>query len=98
MIASTYWLARKISSSSLSRLQVVDQACTAAPRAMTATASATMKMIRMAPDSLRVFLWPGMPRFLTEASGYVVVDQHGIALRASGASLDGPGTPFRYAF
>src|SRR5881628_78970 len=52
MIASTYWLPRKISSSSLSRLQVVDHDCTAAPSAMTATASATMKMIRMVPDSL----------------------------------------------
>src|SRR5882672_10506315 len=52
MIPSTYWLARKISSSSFSRLQVVDQACTAAPSAMAATASVTMKTIRMAPDSL----------------------------------------------
>src|SRR5437867_6309543 len=51
MIASTYWLARKISSSSLSRLQVLDQACTVAPSAIAATVSATMKMIRMAPDS-----------------------------------------------
>src|SRR5882724_6232476 len=51
MIPSTYWLPRKISSSSFSRLQVVDQACTAAPSAIAATASVTMKTIRMAPDS-----------------------------------------------
>src|SRR6266849_6302405 len=51
MIPSTYWLARKISSSSFSRLHVADQACTAAPSAIAATASVTMKTIRMAPDS-----------------------------------------------
>src|SRR3989338_5278872 len=51
MIPSTYWLARKISSSSLSRRQVVDQACAAAVSAMAPTAITTMKMIRMAPDS-----------------------------------------------
>src|SRR5262245_57003352 len=51
MIPRTYWLARKITSSSLSRRQVVDQACAAAVRAIAPTAITTMKMIRMAPDS-----------------------------------------------
>src|SRR5436190_16899807 len=87
-MASTYWFPRKISSSSLSRLQMTDQACVAAARAIDVIVTMIIRMISSAAPSSRLGL--RAPRSI-RSSGVrldVTGQSYGGARNASGRSME----------